>query len=90
MNMSKDLTKVSTHFNLLCALILWRFDFDIRVLGELCDNDLIACGFADGEHIAVGSRDNYVYIYQVGDGGRKYTRVGRCSVSCFCFRFHLE
>ena len=39
MNMNKDLMKVSTHLNLLCVLILWRFDFDIRVLGELCGND---------------------------------------------------
>ena len=29
MNMSKDLMKVSIHFNPLCVLILWRFDFDI-------------------------------------------------------------
>lgn len=33
----------------------------------------------DGAYIAVGSRDNYIYVYQVSDGGRKYSRVGRCS-----------
>ncbi|XP_025089345.1 LOW QUALITY PROTEIN: echinoderm microtubule-associated protein-like 1 [Pomacea canaliculata] len=33
----------------------------------------------DGTYIAVGSRDNYIYVYQVSDYGRKYSRVGRCS-----------
>ncbi|XP_076442286.1 echinoderm microtubule-associated protein-like 2 isoform X4 [Babylonia areolata] len=33
----------------------------------------------DGNYIALGSRDNYIYVYQVSDGGRKYSRVGRCS-----------
>ncbi|KAL8567806.1 hypothetical protein ACOMHN_009114 [Nucella lapillus] len=33
----------------------------------------------DGNYIALGSRDNYTYVYQVSDGGRKYSRVGRCS-----------
>ncbi|XP_070181364.1 echinoderm microtubule-associated protein-like 2 isoform X3 [Littorina saxatilis] len=33
----------------------------------------------DGNYIAVGSRDNYVYVYQASEGGRKFSRVGRCS-----------
>ncbi|XP_050404187.1 echinoderm microtubule-associated protein-like 2 isoform X5 [Patella vulgata] len=33
----------------------------------------------DGKYLAVGSRDNYIYLYQVSDGGTKYTKVGRCS-----------
>ncbi|XP_048259670.1 echinoderm microtubule-associated protein-like 2 isoform X13 [Haliotis rufescens] len=33
----------------------------------------------DGSYIAIGSRDNYIYVYQVSDGGRKYSKVGRCS-----------
>ncbi|ELT93984.1 hypothetical protein CAPTEDRAFT_152534 [Capitella teleta] len=33
----------------------------------------------DGTHIALGSRDNFIYIYAVSEGGRKYNRVGRCS-----------
>ncbi|XP_045105805.1 echinoderm microtubule-associated protein-like 2 isoform X9 [Portunus trituberculatus] len=32
----------------------------------------------NGEYLAVGSRDNYIYMYQVTEGGRKYTRMGRC------------
>ncbi|KAK7582719.1 hypothetical protein V9T40_014164 [Parthenolecanium corni] len=35
----------------------------------------------DGKLLALGSRDNYIYIYHVGDDGRKYSRVGKCSVS---------
>lgn len=51
-------------------------------------NPLIICFFwkvvkfsPDGKLLALGSRDNYIYIYHVGDDGRKYSRVGKCSVS---------
>lgn len=37
--------------------------------------------FADGNFLAIGSHDNCIYIYGVSDNGRKYTRVGKCSVS---------
>lgn len=33
----------------------------------------------DGQLLALGSRDNYIYIYQVSDGARNYTRLGRCT-----------
>ncbi|XP_051899976.1 echinoderm microtubule-associated protein-like 2 isoform X1 [Pristis pectinata] len=33
----------------------------------------------DGNFLAIGSHDNYVYIYSVAENGRKYSRVGRCS-----------
>ena len=29
--------------------------------------------------LAVGSRDNYIYMHTVSDDGTKYSRVGRCS-----------
>lgn len=35
----------------------------------------------DGSFLAVASHDNYVYIYAVMENGRKYSRVGKCSVS---------
>lgn len=35
----------------------------------------------DGNLLAVGSRDNYIYIYQVSDDGRRYSKVGKCTVS---------
>lgn len=31
--------------------------------------------------LALGSRDNLIYIYQVGEGCRKFNRMGRCMVS---------
>lgn len=34
----------------------------------------------DGKHLAVGSRNNVIYIYQVMDNHRKYDRIGRCVV----------
>ncbi|XP_064193239.1 echinoderm microtubule-associated protein-like 1 isoform X3 [Anguilla rostrata] len=33
----------------------------------------------DGSFLAIGSHDNYIYIYAVGENGRKYSRVGKCS-----------
>lgn len=40
---------------------------------------------ADGNFLAIGSHDNCIYIYGVSDNGRKYTRVGKCSVRFFRF-----
>lgn len=33
----------------------------------------------DGNFLAIGSHDNYIYIYAVSENGRKYGRVGKCS-----------
>uniref|UniRef100_A0A8C0HEN5 EMAP like 2 n=1 Tax=Chelonoidis abingdonii TaxID=106734 RepID=A0A8C0HEN5_CHEAB len=33
----------------------------------------------DGSYLAVGSHDNFIYVYGVSEGGRKYSRVGKCS-----------
>lgn len=35
----------------------------------------------DGAYLAVGSHDNLVYVYKVDQGGRKVSRLGKCSVS---------
>lgn len=35
----------------------------------------------DGAFLAVGSHDNLVYVYTVDQGGRKVSRLGKCSVS---------
>ncbi|XP_015171619.1 PREDICTED: echinoderm microtubule-associated protein-like 2 isoform X4 [Polistes dominula] len=32
----------------------------------------------NGNLLALGSRDNYIYIYQVNEDATKYSRVGRC------------
>uniref|UniRef100_A0A8C5HJE4 HELP domain-containing protein n=1 Tax=Gouania willdenowi TaxID=441366 RepID=A0A8C5HJE4_GOUWI len=37
------------------------------------------CYGPDGNFLAIGSHDNYIYIYAVGENGRKYSRVGKCS-----------
>lgn len=34
----------------------------------------------DGNFLAVASHDNFVYIYAVTENGRKYSRVGKCTV----------
>ncbi|CAL8300401.1 unnamed protein product [Boreogadus saida] len=33
----------------------------------------------NGNFLAIGSHDNYIYIYAVAEQGRKYSRVGKCS-----------
>lgn len=33
----------------------------------------------DGNFLAIGSHDNYIYIYAVNENGRKYSRIGKCS-----------
>ncbi|KAI4900979.1 hypothetical protein NFI96_011882 [Prochilodus magdalenae] len=33
----------------------------------------------DGSFVAVGSHDNFIYIYSVTEGGRRYTRFGKCT-----------
>ncbi|KAI8432436.1 hypothetical protein MSG28_004830 [Choristoneura fumiferana] len=32
----------------------------------------------DNKYVALGSRDNFIYIYQLDDQGRRYTRIGKC------------
>ena len=41
------------------------------------------CFFTDGKYLALGSRDNHIYIYEVSEGAKKYSRLGRCSVRYF-------
>lgn len=41
----------------------------------------VFCPNIDGCFLAVGSHDNFIYIYSVTDGGRRYTRFGKCTVS---------
>lgn len=36
--------------------------------------------FSDGNFLAVGSHDNFIYIYNVTDNGRRYSRFGKCNV----------
>ncbi|XP_041090623.1 echinoderm microtubule-associated protein-like 2 isoform X1 [Polyodon spathula] len=33
----------------------------------------------DGNYLAVGSHDNFIYIYAVTENGKKYSRVGKCT-----------
>lgn len=35
----------------------------------------------DGSFLAVGSHDNFIYIYNVTEAGRRYARFGKCTVS---------
>ncbi|XP_058860865.1 echinoderm microtubule-associated protein-like 2 isoform X2 [Acipenser ruthenus] len=33
----------------------------------------------DGNYLAVGSHDNFIYVYAVTENGKKYSRVGKCT-----------
>jgi len=33
----------------------------------------------DSRYLAIGSRDNYIYVYSVNENNTKFTRIGRCS-----------
>ncbi|KAM4642300.1 echinoderm microtubule-associated protein-like 2 isoform 2-T2 [Discoglossus pictus] len=33
----------------------------------------------DGQFLAVGSHDNFIYVYEVNEEGREYRRLGKCS-----------
>ncbi|XP_068110774.1 echinoderm microtubule-associated protein-like 1 isoform X2 [Hyperolius riggenbachi] len=39
----------------------------------------VMCYSPDGNLLAIGSHDNYIYIYAVNENGRKYSRIGKCS-----------
>ncbi|XP_074516634.1 echinoderm microtubule-associated protein-like 1 isoform X5 [Sebastes fasciatus] len=39
----------------------------------------VMCYGPDGNFLAIGSHDNYIYIYAVAENGRKNSRVGKCS-----------
>ena len=34
---------------------------------------------SDGRYLALGSRDNSVYVYQVSEEYRKFNKIGRCT-----------
>lgn len=35
----------------------------------------------NGQLLAIGSRDNTIYVYQVGEGSKRFAKVGKCGVS---------
>lgn len=47
----------------------------------------VCLSFKDGAYLAVGSHDNFVYIYAVTENGRKYSRISKCTVSDLMIRF---
>lgn len=63
----------------MIALDTIKFNETLRsVLLKIC-----FCFFTDGKYLALGSRDNHIYIYEVSEGAKKYSRLGRCSVRYF-------
>ncbi|XP_061168801.1 echinoderm microtubule-associated protein-like 1 [Saccostrea echinata] len=44
-------------------------------------NEQIECVLysPDGNYLALGSRDNHIYIYEVTDGGKSYSAIGKCT-----------
>ncbi|KAJ8922469.1 hypothetical protein NQ315_007497 [Exocentrus adspersus] len=67
-----------------CTSGRWMiFDAQTReLLGQHVDGNeaiqVIQCS-PDSTMVALGSRDNQIYVYQVSEDGSKYNRVGRCT-----------
>ncbi len=57
--------------------------FTVMVLSSLsgCCVMFQSILYPDGTLLAVGSRDNIIYMYNVTEGGRKYSRTGKLTVS---------
>ncbi|KAJ3659306.1 hypothetical protein Zmor_011002 [Zophobas morio] len=76
-------TKDGTTVIVGCTTGRWMvFDIQTRELLESHSDgaepiQTIQCS-PDGSMLALGSRDNNIYIYQVSEEGHKYNRVGRC------------
>ncbi|XP_056365911.1 echinoderm microtubule-associated protein-like 3 [Oenanthe melanoleuca] len=67
-----------------CPLPRWLvLDTDTRQFlagGSDSSEQLSVVRFSpDGSFLAIGSHDNFIYIYSVAEGGRKFTRFGRCT-----------
>uniref|UniRef100_A0A671MZM3 Echinoderm microtubule-associated protein-like 4 n=1 Tax=Sinocyclocheilus anshuiensis TaxID=1608454 RepID=A0A671MZM3_9TELE len=74
---SGSVVAIGTHSgNLVCLHTLYFF-----FLAFLCraDNQTSLCLSSDGTLLAVGSHDNFIYLYTVSDKGRKYSRYGKCT-----------
>ncbi|KPJ20793.1 Echinoderm microtubule-associated protein-like 1 [Papilio xuthus] len=44
----------------------------------------------NNEMVALGSRDNFIYVYQVQDSGARYSRLGKCLVSTTFLNFFIN
>ena len=69
----KKKERVTFHFaNLTIGKYFMYIKNDLHIFAILLDSD--------GSSLALGSRDNFIYVYQVSEEGRKYSRIGRCAV----------
>lgn len=66
------------------------FDSQTReLLGQYADGNepiSVITYSPDGSMLAIGSRDNHIYIYEVTEDSRRYGRIGRCMVRASTFR----
>ncbi|CAB0003327.1 unnamed protein product [Nesidiocoris tenuis] len=54
--------------------------WDATACSVVWSKDIGVVSFSpNNELLAVGSRDNNIYVYQVGDNHKRYNRIGRCS-----------
>lgn len=65
----KCLYLIPIHYNMILKVLLYSFK--------------VVSYSPNGEMIALGSRDNNIYVYQVSENHKKFSRLGRCTVSYF-------
>ncbi|MGH0147181.1 UNVERIFIED_CONTAM: hypothetical protein FKN15_010285 [Acipenser sinensis] len=51
----------------------------VRNLEWASSTCVLGIGVFDGNYLAVGSHDNFIYVYAVTENGKKYSRVGKCT-----------
>lgn len=67
------------YFLILFDNIMWEVSYKAQ--------NSPVCVSADGSLLAVGSHDNFIYLYTISESGRKYSRYGKCTVSLFVVYF---
>uniref|UniRef100_A0A8C1G4V1 Echinoderm microtubule-associated protein-like 1 n=2 Tax=Cyprinus carpio TaxID=7962 RepID=A0A8C1G4V1_CYPCA len=73
-------TVLSLIINLCRWLVLDTESKDLVTVHTDGNEQLSVMRFSpDGHFLAIGSHDNYIYIYAVAENGKKYSRVGKCS-----------
>lgn len=53
----------------------------VAIHADIFSVNTFFCLILDGTLLAVGSHDNFIYLYSVSENARKYSRYGKCTVS---------
>lgn len=62
-------------------LVIFDLNERKQIFSQLIGNEQIEClSFSpNGSYLALGSRDNFIYLYSVSEDGLTYLKIGKCS-----------